>query len=150
MTSEAVRKSMRGNKSTNTKPELLMRKALCEAGLTGYRLHWKAPGKPDIAWPGKKTALFVNGCFWHRCPHCKLPIPKSNTEYWVLKFEKNIERDRRDISFLEAAGWKVFIVWECQLQKKQLEQTLSELLPALSEALGKPLKAGRHCTIFTA
>ena len=95
--SEATTKVMRANKRKDTKPELLVRQRLREAGLTGYRLQWKVPGRPDIAWPGKKVALFVNGCFWHRCPHCQLPTPKSNVEYWVVKFERNKERDERNI-----------------------------------------------------
>lgn len=65
MVSEAVRKSMQGNKRCDTKPELLVRARLRAAGLTGYRLQWKVPGHPDIAWPGKRVALFINGCFWH-------------------------------------------------------------------------------------
>lgn len=102
---EAVRKSMKGNKRSNTKPELLVRERLRAAGLTGYRLQWKVPGHPDVAWPGKKVALFVNGCFWHRCPHCKPSMPKSNVEYWVVKFERNVERDERSRAALEELGW---------------------------------------------
>lgn len=137
--SEATTKVMKANKRSNTKPELLVRKMLREAGLTGYRLHWKAPGHPDIAWPGKKVAIFINGCFWHRCPHCNLPMPKSNVEYWVVKFELNQERDARNIRELEDAGWKVFVVWECQLKKKTIDQTFEGLLPELAESLGKKL-----------
>ena len=69
---------MRGNKRADTRPELVVRARLRAAGLSGYRLQWKVPGHPDVAWPGKKVALFVNGCFWHRCPHCNLSLPKSN------------------------------------------------------------------------
>ena len=101
---EAVRKSMKGNKRSNTKPELLERERLRAAGLTGYRLQWKVPGHPDVAWPGKKVALFVNGCFWHRCPHCNLSLPKSNVEYWVVKFARNVERDEQSRAALEALG----------------------------------------------
>ena len=137
--SPAVHKSMAGNKRANTKPELLMRQVLRKAGLTGYRLQWRVPGRPDVAWPGKKVALFVNGCFWHRCPHCNLPLPKSNLEYWSVKFEKNIERDERNLTLLQEQGWKVFVVWECQLKKKVRSETFEKLLPELSEALGKPL-----------
>lgn len=135
----AVHKSMVGNKRANTKPEILVRQVLRKAGLTGYRLQWKVPGRPDVAWPGKKVALFVNGCFWHRCPYCKLPLPKSNIEYWSVKFEKNIERDERNLNLLQQQGWKVFVVWECQLKKKVRSETFKQLLPSLSEALGKPL-----------
>lgn len=140
-TNENVHKSMQGNKRANTKPELLMRQRLRQAGLTGYRLQWKVPGRPDVAWPGKKVALFVNGCFWHRCPHCKLPLPKSNVEYWVVKFNRNVERDEQNLRALEEAGWKVHVVWECQLKKKAIDETLAELLPVLAEELGKELDA---------
>ncbi|MDR0308809.1 MAG: very short patch repair endonuclease [Coriobacteriales bacterium] len=122
---EAVRKSMQGNKSRDTKPELKVRELLRKAGFSGYRLQWKkAPGHPDIAYPGRKIAIFVHGCFWHRCPTCSLPIPKTNTEYWTKKFERNVERDRQKIAELENLGWKVFVIWECELkniEQKQIE-----------------------------
>ena len=139
--SEAVRKSMQGNKRSNTKPELLVRARLREAGLTGYRLQWKVPGRPDVAWPGKRVCIMVNGCFWHRCPHCKPRLPKSNVEYWVVKFERNVERDERSQAALEAMGWKVHVVWECQLKKKTIDATMAELLPRLAEELGKELSS---------
>ena len=137
---EHVRKSMQGNKRANTKPELLMRQRLREAGLTGYRLQWKVPGHPDIAWPGKKVALFVNGCFWHRCPHCQPSTPKSHVEYWVVKFDRNVERDAQNLKALEEAGWKIHVVWECQLKKKAIDATLAELFPKLAVDLGKELR----------
>lgn len=105
---EVTSKVMSANKDRNTKPELKLRKALWEADLKGYRLHWKkAPGRPDICWPGKKVAVFVNGCYWHRCPHCNLPLPKSNTQWWKEKFNKNVSRDQLKICELEGEGWKV-------------------------------------------
>ncbi|MCL2605714.1 MAG: very short patch repair endonuclease [Coriobacteriia bacterium] len=117
MTNTAKNKSMQGNKRRDTNPELKMRKLLREAGYPGYRLQWKkVPGRPDIAYPGRKIAIFVNGCFWHRCPKCDLPLPKSNQEFWKAKFKRNIERDNRKINELEALGWKVFIIWECELK----------------------------------
>jgi len=120
--SKQVSRVMSANKAKNTKPEMLMRAALRAVGLSGYRLHWKkAPGRPDIAYPGKRIAVFVNGCYWHRCPHCNLPLPKSNTEYWKIKFEKNIVRDKRKIELLEANGWKVFTIWECEIKKNPLQ-----------------------------
>ena len=139
-TNEHVRKSMKGNKRANTKPELLVRARLRAAGLGGYRLQWKVPGRPDVAWPGKKTALFINGCFWHRCPRCKPRMPKSNVEYWVVKFQRNVERDERSVAELEALGWKVHVIWECQLKKKEIDATFAELLPVLAEELGKELR----------
>ena len=141
-TNENVRKSMRGNRRADTRPELVMRARLRAAGLAGYRLQWKVPGHPDVAWPGKKVALFVNGCFWHRCPHCNLSLPKSNVEYWVVKFARNVERDEQSRAALEALGWKVHVVWECQLKKKTIDATMAELLPALAEELDKELVSG--------
>lgn len=139
MPSEAVTKSMKANKRANTKPELLVRKKLREAGLVGYRLQWKVPGRPDIAWPGKKVALFVNGCFWHRCPKCQLPLPKENRDYWVVKFERNQERDAENLAKLQEMGWKVHVIWECELKKKVIEATFADLLPVLADELGKQL-----------
>ena len=139
-TNDHVRKSMQGNKRANTKPELLVRQRLRQAGLTGYRLQWKVPGHPDIAWPGKKVCIEVRGCFWHRCPHCQLSMPKSHVEYWALKFDRNVERDAETSAALEAMGWKVHVIWECQLKKKVVDQTFAELLPVLADELGKPLK----------
>ncbi len=108
---------MRSNKSKDTKPELAIRKALWQAGIRGYRLHWKkAPGKPDIAFPGKKLAIFLNGCFWHRCPKCKLSMPKNNSDFWVLKFERNVERDQQKIDSLKKLNWKVIVIWECEMK----------------------------------
>ena len=116
--SETVSRVMSANRGKDTKPEILMRRALRKIGLPGYRLHWKkVPGRPDIAYPGKRVAIFVNGCFWHRCPTCNLPLPKSNTEYWKTKFERNTERDSRKKSRLEALGWKVFVIWECAIKE---------------------------------
>lgn len=114
--SAATRKTMQANRGKNTKPELELRRLLREAGYPGYRLHWKkAPGRPDIAYPGRKVAIFVNGCFWHRCPHCSPPFPKSHPEFWAAKFAANQERDRRKVSELEEAGWTVLTVWECEV-----------------------------------
>ena len=136
---------MQGNKRANTKPELLVRQRLREAGLTGYRLQWKVPGHPDIAWPGKKVCIEVRGCFWHRCPHCQLSMPKSHVEYWAMKFDRNVERDAQTTARLAELGWKVHVIWECQLKKKAIDATFAELLPVLSEELGKPLKVASGC-----
>ena len=123
--SEVTSRVMSANRPKDTKPELLMRWALRHVGIPGYRMHWKkAPGRPDIAYPGRKIAVFVNGCYWHRCPKCDLPLPKSNTEYWKKKFEKNVERDARKKQSLEETGWKVFIFWECDIKKDPVECAL--------------------------
>lgn len=135
--SQATTKVMKANKRNNTKPEMLVRRRLWKAGLRGYRLHWNAPGHPDIAWPGKKVAIFVNGCFWHRCPLCNLPMPKSNVEYWTVKFGLNQERDERKVRELQRAGWKVHDIWECQLKKDKIDETFQSLIPILAKELDK-------------
>ncbi len=118
---EQISKTMSAIKSKNTKPELLLRHALWHSGIKGYRLHWKkAPGKPDIAFPGRKIAIFVNGCFWHRCPHCHPSMPKVHIEYWDEKFKKNVERDKSKIELLKKDGWRVLSIWECQLKKDSM------------------------------
>ena len=108
---------MSSNKAKNTKPELRLRKALYADGVRGYRLNWKkVPGKPDIAFPGRKISIFINGCYWHRCPHCELPLPKTNTEFWKEKFEKNIKRDKKKEKELLDLGWTVLVFWECKIK----------------------------------
>lgn len=133
-----VRKSMQGNKGSDTKPEMTVRTRLREAGLSGYRLHWKAPGRPDVAWPSKKVCIMINGCFWHRHAGCsKATMPKSNTEYWIAKFDRNVERDAENIAKLEADGWRVHVVWECELDPARVDETFDKLIPALRAELGK-------------
>lgn len=115
--SDTVSRVMSANKGKNTKPEVTLRKYLWHHGVKGYRLNWKkAPGRPDICFPGRKVAIFVHGCFWHRCPFCNPRVPKTNIEFWQAKFERNQERDARKISELENAGWKVIVIWECQIK----------------------------------
>ena len=125
---------MQGNKRRDTSPELKVRTMLRELGHTGYRLDWKkAPGHPDIAFPGRKVAIFVQGCFWHRCPVCNYGLPKSNVEYWTAKFDRNVERDKRTKEQLEEMGWDCIEIWEHQLKKKQLEETKAFLADALAK-----------------
>ena len=109
---------MEANKSKNTKPGLMLRKALCSVGLNRYRLNYKTvSGRPDIAFVGKKVAIFVNGCFWHRCLYCKPSNPKTNKDYWPWKFIANMESDKRKTKELRKLGWKVFTFWECQIKR---------------------------------
>lgn len=125
----ATRHVMQANKSKNTKPEKLVRAALREAGLTGYRLHWKAAaGKPDICFPGRRVAIFVHGCYWHRCPHCDLPDPKTHADFWNAKFARNKERDARNRADLVADGWTVIVVWECRLKRDRVQATMRQVV----------------------
>lgn len=115
---EATRRSMRGNRGYDTKPELRVRSALWAAGLRGYRKNVrKLPGKPDMVYGRAKLAIFVHGCFWHQCPHCaRNRVPKANAAYWAAKFLANAERDARNVAALEAKGYRVHVVWECRLK----------------------------------
>ncbi|QCR23847.1 very short patch repair endonuclease [Pontibacter sp. SGAir0037] len=115
---EKVSRSMRGNKAKDTKPELLLRRALWQEGLRGYRVHWrKAPGKPDVCYPGRHLAIFIHGCFWHNCPRCNQPLPKTNTTFWSAKFNGNRQRDERYKIMYREAGWQRVVIWECQLKQ---------------------------------
>lgn len=124
----ATRHVMQANKSENTGPELLVRAALRQRGLAGYRIHWKrAAGKPDVAYPGRRVAIFVNGCFWHRCPRCHPSTPHTNAGFWQEKFARNQRRDRRNEQILVEQGWTVLVVWECRLRKRRAARTMSEV-----------------------
>jgi DNA mismatch endonuclease (patch repair protein) len=121
---------MRANRARNTAPERRLREALRAAGLGGYRLNWrKAPGRPDIAYPGRKLAIFVHGCYWHHCLRCYPNLPKSNPEFWARKFELNRERDSRKRRGVENAGWAVIEAWECDVRDR-LHVVLSEVRAA--------------------
>ena len=121
---ENVSRVMSRNKARNTKPELNLRRSLYADGVRGYRLNWKkAPGTPDIAFPGKKIAIFINGCYWHRCPHCELPLPKTNKEFWKEKFDKNIKKDIKKEKELLDLGWIVLVFWECKIKTNMKDCT---------------------------
>ncbi|KRH78319.1 very short patch repair protein [Ferrovum sp. JA12] len=109
---------MSGIKSKDTAPEMVVRRFLHRAGLR-YRLHdYTLPGCPDLVLPRYRTVIFVNGCFWHRHPGCKLAYsPKNNFEIWQKKFDRNVLRDQRNIETLIKSGWRVIVVWECGLRK---------------------------------
>ena len=129
---DAQRRSenMRRIKSRNTKPELLVRRLVWSLGFRGYRTHWKTvPGKPDIAWVGKKKAIFVHGCFWHGHSGCSLAkVPGTRTEFWREKFESNRQRDRVAAEALRVAGWRVLVVWECFTRRCKTEDALMQPL----------------------
>jgi DNA mismatch endonuclease, patch repair protein len=117
-TSATVSRNMQANRAKDTTPERILRKSLWLCGLRGYRLHPKnVPGRPDISFGRYKIAIFVHGCFWHRCPKCKLPLPKNNREFWIKKFGRNRARDKRKTRVLRAEGWKVFEFWECEITR---------------------------------
>ena len=108
---------MRRVKGRNTTPEMTVRRALTGLG-AGYRLHRKdLPGSPDIVMPGRRLALFVHGCFWHGHDCARgARVPKANRDYWVAKVARNRVRDEASRIALEAAGWRVETIWECELK----------------------------------
>jgi DNA mismatch endonuclease, patch repair protein len=110
----------------NTTTELPLAKLLWAAGIRGYRKHWPVAGKPDFAWPGRKIAVFVDGCFWHGCS-CKY-LPRTNTEFWRNKIETNKRRDRRVAQSLRREGWTVLRIKECVVRKAA---TLARIVKAL-------------------
>lgn len=114
-------------RSTNTKPEEIVRKYLFSHGFRYRKNDKRYPGKPDIVLPKYRTIIFVNGCFWHMhgCSRSRLPL--SNQEYWKPKIERNIQRDAENQQKLEVDGWKVIVVWECELKKRIAEERLSRL-----------------------
>jgi len=115
-------------KGKNTKPELVVRKYLFGQGFR-YRLHDKRfPGKPDIIFPKYKTVIFVHGCFWHGHKNCKyFVLPKSNSDWWALKIERNISNDLIAVRKLKGAGWNIIVVWECELKSTFKEETLKKI-----------------------
>jgi len=104
-------------KRKNTKLEVMLRKALFQAGLRGYRIDSKLPGHPDIVYTRFKVAIFVDGCFWHGCPKCG-SIPKSNTEFWINKINANKDRDIRVNKMLGENGWTVLRFWQHEISKE--------------------------------
>lgn len=119
---------MSHNRAKNTGPERTLRNVLWHQGLR-YRINDKLlPGSPDIVLPKYHTVIFVHGCFWHGHEGCKYyTIPKTNTDFWTTKVTRNKERDHETWRQLEAKGWSVIIVWECELKKAVLDATVSRV-----------------------
>lgn len=118
-------------RSTNSKPEEIVRKYLFSKGLRYRKNVSNMPGKPDIVLRKYKTVIFVNGCFWHQHDGGRFVMPSSNTEYWSNKISRNVERDKTNIELLKAQGWKVLVIWECQLKKKVADIYLSQLYQSI-------------------
>lgn len=115
---EATSRVMSANRAKNTGPELILRKALRSQNIVGYKLHKKdIPGRPDISFGPEKLAIFINGCFWHRCPKCRLPLPGSNKDFWKEKFARNKKRDGLKVKKLQALGWRTLTFWECEVEE---------------------------------
>jgi len=114
---------MSGIQSKNTKPEMLVRRYLHAQGFR-YRLHTRElPGSPDLVLPKYHVVIFVHGCFWHRHASCRFATqPASNIERWETKFQSNLERDAKNMAALQAKGWRVLVVWECELKREPLDR----------------------------
>ncbi|CAN7505210.1 very short patch repair endonuclease [Acidovorax sp. LjRoot38] len=139
--SPAVRSAMMaGIRGKNTKPEMLVRKALFAAGYR-FRLHRKdLPGSPDIVLPGRKVAIFVHGCFWHAHQGCRLAkLPATRPDFWRDKLGRNVARDAAAVSTLRLQGWRVLVVWECFIRQ---QQELPSIAAAISDWIEQGAGAG--------
>ena len=127
--SPAVRSyNMSRIRSNNTKPEELVRKYLFSRCLRYRKCDKRYPGKPDMVFPKYRTAIFVNGCFWHSHEGCPgFVMPKSRLDYWKPKLQRNKQRDAEHIVELQSMGWRVITVWECELKKEVRDKRLNRL-----------------------
>lgn len=128
-------------RNKDTQPEEIVRKYLFSHGLRYRKNDKRYPGHPDIVLPKYKTVIFVHGCFWHMHDGCsRAKLPTSNIEFWEKKLRTNVARDAKEKSELEAMGWRVLIVWECQLKKATREQTLQNLYKQITNTTNPPFE----------
>lgn len=123
-------------RAKDTQPEITFRKLISGIGIRGYRLHYRLPGKPDIVFPKRKIAIFIDGCFWHKCPKC-FPVLSTRKKYWVNKIQSNIDRDIRINKELKKAGWRVIRVWE--------HETVKDLSRCLKQIKALAVSRTRKC-----
>lgn len=129
---EKISRVMSANKGKDTTPEMLLRRLLSSNGIRGYRQNWKkAPGRPDVAFPKRKIAIFIDGCFWHGCKKCYV-APKTNSRFWKQKIERNQKRDIRNSQELKKLGWTCVRIWEHEL-KKNPEKVTAKLFKKLGK-----------------
>ena len=115
-------------KGKDTTIEVMVRKFLFKKGLRFRKNVKELPGKPDIVLKKYNTVIFVHGCFWHRHENCPdANLPKTKTDFWTDKLNKNVIRDKENIKKLTDAGWEVIVIWECQLSKKNFEVTMNKI-----------------------
>lgn len=115
-------------KGKDTKIEVKVRSWLFSKGFRFRKNDRRYPGTPDIVLPKYKTVIFINGCFWHRHEGCRYAtIPKTRTEFWQEKFDRNVANDRKHKEELETMGWRVITLWECELKKNSFEETMNRL-----------------------
>lgn len=115
-------------RAKDTKPEIKVRSYLFKLGFRFRKNVQKLPGKPDIVLPKYSTVIFINGCFWHHHQGCRYAyIPKTRTNFWLDKFSKNSENDKKNKVILQQLGWKVVVIWECML-KNDFNKTMSTVV----------------------
>jgi DNA mismatch endonuclease (patch repair protein) len=129
LTKEQRTYNMSQIRGKDTGPEVKLRKLLYSSGIRGYRIHYNLLGKPDIAFIKKKIAVFIDGCFWHKCPVC-FQKPETRKEFWMNKIESNIERDKKVDKQLTNDGWTVIRIWEHEI-KKEPEKTVKKIIALL-------------------
>jgi len=117
LTPEDRRKTMRSVKGKGTSLERCLFAMLAGMGLSGWKKNVSdITGKPDVVFPQERVLIFVDGCFWHGCPHCNRKLPVTNREYWECKVKRNVERDKRNTQALVDGGWRVIRIWEHEMQ----------------------------------
>jgi len=131
LTREQRKLNMSRIRAKNTGPEVRFRKLLFANGIRGYRIHYKLTGKPDIVFTKRKIAIFIDGCFWHKCPVC-FQEPETRKEFWMKKIQSNIERDKKVNEKLREDGWTVIRIWEHEIRKNPF-QVLEKIRDVLSE-----------------
>lgn len=137
---EVRSKNMSHIRSTNSKPEEIVRKYLFSKGFRYRKNVLTLPGCPDIVLPKYHTVILVNGCFWHKHDCGRFVWPSYNTEYWIPKINRNVERDKQNHKKLVDMGWKVLIIWECELKKNVREDRLERLIKKSKES--SPVELG--------
>jgi len=118
-------------KGKNTSPEIIIRKLLYSKGIRGYRIHYPLIGKPDIVFIKRRLVVFIDGCYWHKCPEC-FTIPQTRTEFWLEKINKNVARDNKINHQLVNEGWKVLRFWEHDVRKNP-EEIVDTIISGIKE-----------------
>jgi DNA mismatch endonuclease, patch repair protein len=131
LTGEQRKFNMSRIRGKNTRPELKIRRMLFSKGIRGYRIHYGMQGQPDIVFVKKKIAIFIDGCFWHKCPVC-FQEPETQKEFWAKKIQSNVKRDEKVNELLKNDGWEVIRFWEHDIRKKP-----DKVVKKISEILGK-------------
>ena len=123
--------------SRETKPEVIVGKYLFSRGLRYRKNDGRFPGKPDLVFPRYHTVVFINGCFWHKHSGCRFfVLPKTNSAFWAKKLETNRQRDRRNIVLLNTDGWRVIVIWECELKTFSRKERLAQLYTEIVSGTG--------------